>query len=384
MQAVILCGGMGTRLKSVVSDVPKPMAPIGNLPFLHYIVEHLKKNNFDKFLFLTGYKSEVIETYFDGCEFSVETVPLGTGGALFNAFDKLEEEFYLLNGDTFFDIDYKIFQDYVSNNSVSSAIAVFPTSNIQRYGLVDIDIDFTVKSMVEKTNLDSSIADGYINSGIYYFKKDSLSKYYKNWNKNFVSIEKEIFPQLIEDKSLKAMPMGGLFIDIGIPEDYQKAQTLIPERLQYLQKPALFIDRDGTMIRDGGYTFGSNLEFIQDTLEFVKNYKEKGYYIFVVTNQAGVAKGKFTLSDVTLTNETVKECYYSKGLEIDDFIYCPFHIDGVVSEFTKKSVFRKPEAGMVLELGNKYKIDYSRSIFYGDNEKVDKINLPYLKYLKKE
>lgn len=384
MQAVILCGGLGTRLKSVVSDVPKPMAPVGDLPFLHYIVEHLKSNGFDKFLFLTGYKSEVIEEYFSEYDYSVEQSPLGTGGALFNAFEKLEDDFFLINGDTFFDIDFEIFNDYIKDNSVNAAIALFPTKNIERYGLVEIEDDFSVKNFVEKSNLDNSLADGFINSGIYYFKKPVLEKFYSGWNNNFVSIEKEIFPELVKTKELKGLPMGGLFIDIGIPEDYEKAQTLIPQRIKETKRPALFIDRDGTMIEDKGYTFGEDLNFFSDTVDLVREYKNKGYLVLVVTNQAGVAKGKFTEQDTITTNNAIKNHYLKQNIEIDDFVYCPFHINGIIEKYSKASVYRKPNSGMVLELGSKYKIDYKKSLFYGDNVKIDKINLPYLVFEQKE
>ena len=384
MQAVILCGGLGTRLKSVVTDIPKPMAPVRNFPFLHYIVEHLKVYGFDKFLFLTGYKSKIIEEYFSEYDFSIENEPLGTGGALFNAFEKLQDEFFLINGDTFFDIDFEIFNDYIKINSVNSAIALFPTKNIERYGLVEIEDDFCIKNFIEKSNLDNNLADGFINSGIYYFKKSVLEKYYSGWDNNFVSIEKEIFPKLVEIKELKGLPMGGLFIDIGIPEDYEKAQTLIPQRVKDIKRSALFIDRDGTIIEDKGYTFGKNLTFFSDTVDLVRKYKNKGYYIFVVTNQAGVAKGKFTEQDTVTTNNVIKDYYSEQNIKIDDFIYCPFHIDGIIEKYSKSSVYRKPNSGMVLELGSKYKIDYKKSLFYGDNVKIDKINLPYLVFKQKE
>jgi D-glycero-alpha-D-manno-heptose 1-phosphate guanylyltransferase len=107
MQAVILAGGFGTRLSHVVSDVPKPMAPINNKPFLEYIVNTLKQHNFKDFIFLTGYKSEIIENHFrdlDNVKFIREEKALGTGGAILNAYKYLQDDFFVINGDTFFDI----------------------------------------------------------------------------------------------------------------------------------------------------------------------------------------------------------------------------------------------------------------------------------------
>lgn len=385
-QAVILCGGLGTRLKDVIKDIPKPMAPVGKLPFLDYLVSQLKQNGFNKFLFLTGYKSEVIENYFQGKEFnfSVEKMPLGTGGALFNAFAKLEDEFFMLNGDTFFDIDFNIFLAFINSKEIPVALALRATSDVSRYGLVNINDNFAVEKFVEKTSLDEKTPDGYINAGIYYFKKAFLKSYFENWNKKLLSIEKDIFPQMVNKSELFALPLGGKFIDIGIPEDYKKAQEEIPQRVCKKAKPALFIDRDGTIINDPGYIFGTDLTFFEDTVEFVRNYQEKGFYIFVVTNQSGIAKGKFSEEDSRITNNEVIRKYSSLGIKIDDLKYCPYHIYGCINKYSKNSIFRKPNPGMLLELGEKHKIDYKNSIMYGDREDIDKIKLPYINFIKKE
>lgn len=107
-QAVILAGGFGTRMSHVVSNVPKPMAPINEKPFLDYIIITLKQQGFDDFIFLTGYKSEIIENYYkdlDNVHFIKEKTALGTGGVILNAFQYLNDDFFVINGDTFFDID---------------------------------------------------------------------------------------------------------------------------------------------------------------------------------------------------------------------------------------------------------------------------------------
>ena len=120
-QAVILSGGFGTRLSHVVQDVPKPMAPIQDKPFLEYIIENLKKQEFDNFVFLTGYKSEFIEDYFKDLKnaiFIKEETALGTGGAILHAYKYLNNEFFVINGDTFFDIDFSILEDLANKNLV--------------------------------------------------------------------------------------------------------------------------------------------------------------------------------------------------------------------------------------------------------------------------
>lgn len=225
MQAVILAGGFGTRLKSVINDIPKSMAPIGDKPFLEFLYEYLSVQIFDNFIFLTGYKSEVIEKHFiqENIIFSKENNPLGTAGALFNAWDDLENEFYLINGDTFFSIDYKKFYDFIKTKNANACMALYEVKQNDRYGKVIINKRNLITSFEEKTKGESC----FINTGICYFKKEALKEYYQNWDGQFLSLEKDVFPKF---NNLYGLLMNGKFIDIGIPEDYQKAQTLISIR----------------------------------------------------------------------------------------------------------------------------------------------------------
>ena len=299
-QAVILSGGFGTRLAHVVSDVPKPMAPIKNKPFLEYIIGQLQNHGFDSFVFLTGYKSEIIENYFKdlpNTRFVKEETALGTGGAILNAFEFLNDNFYVINGDTFFDIDFSILEEFGKNKPCT--IALRYTDNISRYGFVEIDKNFEISSFTEKGNLPKNRIDGYINGGIYRIEKSVLKRFLDEFSVQFISLETEIFPKLLKNKELFGLPVGGCFIDIGIPEDYYKAQNLIPEWASKKAKPALFIDKDGTLIVNTEYPNGKNFEIIESTINIVKKYSEKNYHIIMVTNQAGIAKNKFNFEPST-------------------------------------------------------------------------------------
>lgn len=379
MQAVILCGGLGTRLRNAVTDRPKAMAPLGQKPFLYYVVQQLKKNGFNRFLFLTGYKAEFIERYFSNGDFSREIEPLGTGGALLKAFPKLEKEFCLLNGDTFFDIDYKLLLAFVKKCKTSACLALRASQDIQRYGYIELTKDFKVQNFIEKTSLPKDLTDGYINGGIYYFRKNILAEKYEIYRGKNMSLEKEILPDLARKGLLYGLPLGGKFIDIGIPTDYRKAQTEIPQWLAEKSRPALFLDRDGTIIKDAGYVHGKNLYFYADTINLVRKYQQKNYWIIVISNQSGIAKDKFTIKDAEATNQSIYEKYLEEGIQITKIIYCPYHPDGIVKKYKKRSIFRKPEAGMILSACEEFKIDIAQSLMYGDNKQIDKINLPYLK-----
>ena len=155
MQAVILAGGFGTRLSHVVKDVPKPMAPIRDIPFLKYQYDYLVSRGFDSFVLLTGYKSNVIEDYFRDYSNVVcirEETPLGTAGALLNAYEHLEPEFLLLNGDTFFSADFSLLYDCKKRiaSGPSAMLALKYTENIDRYGFVEISGEYRVERFIEK------------------------------------------------------------------------------------------------------------------------------------------------------------------------------------------------------------------------------------------
>ncbi|MBQ8465496.1 MAG: HAD-IIIA family hydrolase [Alphaproteobacteria bacterium] len=379
-QAVILAGGFGTRLAHIVTDVPKPMALIKNKPFLDYQIELLRSNGFDDFIILTGYKSEIIENYYakqSDIHCIKETTPLGTGGAVFNAFSHLEDEFFIINGDTFFDIDFSILQEFSCNKP--SVIALRYSTDISRYGIVDTDDKFVIKKFTEKGNLPDNYIDGYISGGIYYFKKSLLKEICTHFEQTNISMENDIFPLLVKEKTLYGLPVGGAFIDIGIPEDYYTAQAYIPQTLQQIKKPALFIDKDGTLIVNTNYPHGKDIKIISSTLDLLNAYKNKGFQIIIVTNQAGIAKNKFSFQDMQENFDAITAFYHKNGIDFCDIEYCPYHIDAVLPKYKYFSKARKPEAGMILHACEKHRLDLRNSVMIGDNQAVDKIKLPYLK-----
>lgn len=380
MQAVVLAGGFGTRLSHVISSVPKPMAPIGKIPFLKYLYGNLKLHGVDNFLFLTGYKSEVIEQYFsDYSDVKIikESNPLGTGGALLNAFEYIENKFFLINGDTFFDIDLSIFQEFSNNKPLTISLRF--TDNVYRYGFVEIDEAFRVNSFIEKGNLPSNKIDGYINGGIYCISKSLLSISHKESFGKLLSFENDLLPIYIQKGFVYGLPLGGMFIDIGIPEDYFLSQTIIPIRVNQILKPALFIDKDGTLIEDSSYVSGPNIEVIKSTVSIVQKYKAMGFYLVMVTNQSGIAKNKFSYDDMMKNINSITEYYRKLNIEFDDIEYCPYHEDATNDNYRFCSLLRKPSPGMILRACEKLKIDLKNSVMIGDNKIVDVINLPYLK-----
>lgn len=220
MEAIILAGGFGTRLKHIVSNVPKPMAPINDRPFLVYILDYLKKYNFSKVIMAVGYKSNCIKDYFKnsykGMEivYSEEDNPLGTGGAIKKAlFNAITEEVFILNGDTFFDCNLNEMRVAHKSSSCDITVAVKMMNDFSRYGSVVLK-DNKIIRFVEKQKTD----EGIINAGIYLINK----KIFDGIQEIEFSFEQIILESL--KYSMCAYESNGYFIDIGVPEDYYKAQ----------------------------------------------------------------------------------------------------------------------------------------------------------------
>lgn len=215
-EAIVLCGGLGTRLRSVISDVPKPMAPIKNKPFLAFVLEYLKSQNITKVILAVSYKYEIIQKYFGasylGMEivYSIEHEPLGTGGAISQALNFINgTNAYVLNGDTIFDINLNCLK--LNNGKI--CVALKHMKNFDRYGSVDIDKDGNIISFNEK----KFTTDGLINGGVYLISKDIFSVC--NVNDRF-SFE-EFFQANFSVLRARAYVFDEYFIDIGIPQDYQ-------------------------------------------------------------------------------------------------------------------------------------------------------------------
>jgi len=223
-EGIILAGGFGTRLQSVVHDLPKPMAPINGKPFLEYLLRFLKNQHCRHCVLSVGYKHEIISDYFGNqylgmeLDYAVETEPLGTGGGIKNGLHLISQnDFLLLNGDSFFDVDLASLANFHFHKKSAITLSVKEVQQTDRYGTLDLEhgrvIRFNEKRKVEKA---------LINGGVYAVSKNVFED--DNLEKKF-SFEKDILEKKTADLPIYALPFDGYFIDIGIPSDYQKAQT---------------------------------------------------------------------------------------------------------------------------------------------------------------
>ena len=230
--AIILAGGMGTRLKSVVSEVPKPMAPINGIPFLEIQIKYWISQGINNFILSVGYKKEIIINHF-GLKFQtaeikyvVEDIPLGTGGAILKAVTEynITNPFLLLNGDTYFEISLEELFKFHTKNGSDFTFSVFKSTNTTRYLGLNVDSNMKISSSDLIKDLNNS---KYVNGGVYLIAPEVLSHINVEFNKQ-ISLESEIIPKLIKNKmSLYACEFNTKFIDIGIPEDYFNAQIFL-------------------------------------------------------------------------------------------------------------------------------------------------------------
>ncbi|MEM2661587.1 MAG: nucleotidyltransferase family protein [Nitrososphaeria archaeon] len=228
-EAVILAGGFGTRLREVVRDIPKPMASIKDKPFLYYLFKYLKRNEIKRIILAVSYRSDVIIEYFkdefEGIKiiYSIEEKPLGTGGGIKKAFEYTESEnIFVLNGDTYFNISLRDLYEFHKNKKAEISLALKLVDKPDRYGIVKLNEEGEITGFLEKrTKL-----TGPINGGIYLINKKAFLNFAKRLPENF-SFEKDV----LETLSLKTYGKiyYNYFIDIGVPEDYEKAKRELPD-----------------------------------------------------------------------------------------------------------------------------------------------------------
>jgi D-glycero-alpha-D-manno-heptose 1-phosphate guanylyltransferase len=368
-EAIILAGGLGTRLRSVVSDLPKCMAPVAGRPFLFYVINYLQSQGIEKFIFSLGYKHEAIEEYLQQrfptipYQTVIEKEPLGTGGAARLACRKATEKNVLLaNGDTLFKADVKQLATLHSQTNAACTLALKPMKHFDRYGVVELNTDGSIKDFKEKKFYES----GYINGGLYAIDTEQFLK--EDFPERF-SFEKDYMEKSVGRGTIKMYGsiQDEYFIDIGIPEDFNRAQSEFSQpsfNLKKIDKTwTLFLDRDGVINEDkpGSYIFNANeFHFYTGVLNAFKLFAEKFGRIIVVTNQRGVGKGLMTEADLSAIHNKMLDAIKNEGVNIDAVYYC--------TSLSNAALERKPNPGMAIRAKNDFPdIDFNKSVMVGNN-----------------
>ena len=351
-QAVILCGGQGTRLGDLTTETPKPLLPVGDRPFIEHLIQEVTRYGFDDIILLTGHLGEQFESY-DGTTINRATIrvsrepePLNTWGGVALAHDLLDDYFLLLNGDSWLDYDLTHLRNMEPDGIHMIGRYV---KQADRYETLNIN-----KSSVKQIVPRGDAAHGFINSGVYVVNKVVATDILPDAR----SLEQEVLPHLADIFTLtvETCQSSTFFIDIGIPDDYERAQVAV---MQQRTRPALFIDRDNTLTVDEGYTHHpDDMEFKDGAIDLIKYANHMGYYVFVVTNQGGVTKGKYEEHYILDFHRKMQYTLMEHSA----------HLDAVEYEIGLDSPRRKPQPGMLLDLMRDWPIDMGKSIMIGDKE----------------
>jgi len=224
MEAIVLAGGLGTRLRSCINDIPKPMAQVNGKPFLFYLLRYLKKQNINRVILSVGYKHEIISDYFGSTFldmsliYSIENTPLGTGGAISLALKKCNDKnIFILNGDTYFPVSLSKLKENQKQTGAEITIALKKMNNASRYGIVGLEKNSLITSFSEKGTASLTL----INGGVSLIDKEKFEK--RHFAKKY-SFEKDYLEKIVQQKCISGIAYDSYFLDIGIPESYEKAQ----------------------------------------------------------------------------------------------------------------------------------------------------------------
>ena len=362
-QAALLVGGRGTRLGALTEAMPKPLAQVAGRPFLDWQIEEVARHGFTRITLLAGYRAEQIVERYQGrtvrgarMEVLVEPELLGTAGCLRLFRAHFDDRFFLLNGDTLFSLN--LLDLPLHAGDALATLALRRTAPGGRYGTVEMAADGRVSGFLER----SPDRAGPINGGIYV-----LDRRIVEWiGAGPVSLEAAIFPRLAEAGLLRGALYDGAFIDIGMPEDLTRAQTLIPAMQR---RPAVFLDRDGVLIADDGYPHDpAKVQWNPGAAAAVKRLNDAGYYVFVVTNQAGVARGYYPREQVDVLHRWMAGRLAEQGAHIDAWEHRPHHPEGKVAVFRADCRRRKPNPGMIADLLAEWPVQREGSFMVGDRE----------------
>lgn len=369
MEAIILAGGFGTRLKPCVDNLPKPLAPIGGKPFLHYLLDYLYANGVHRAIistgYLAGYVEETIGKSYRGMviDYCREESPLGTGGAIKKTLGMCRDSYAVaVNGDSFFDVDLFAMQKLHVKSGCPITLAAREVPWAEHSGFLTIN-NGRLGGFREK----GVKSGGLINGGIYFINKEILDG---------VTEEKFSFEKLILEGGycpVAVLESNGYFIDIGIPENYRKAEAekdfLVSKRI----RKAVFLDRDGTINYDPGHLYRTeDFEFLPDADKAIASLKKKGYLAIIITNQAGIAKKLYTEDDVEHLHGYIDSLLReTHSVVADGYYYCPHHPEAVLEEYKSDCGCRKPQPDLILKAVSDFskigiEIDLKNSLTVGN------------------
>lgn len=401
MKVVIMAGGMGTRITSIKSDVPKPMIEISGKPILQWQIENLKSNGLTDITLVIGHLGHVIQDFFkDGSQFGVnisyfiEDHPLGTAGALFKM--DLTEDFLLLCGDVMIDVDFNRFIHFHQRNHAWASLMAHPNGH-------PYDSSLLVTEILEPQKkgglpVDSHRVTGWlnkederlfyknrVNAGIEIISPQLLAEAMRNYTPRHpeqpdkIDLDRDVLKPNIKSGRIFAYDTPEYIKDMGTPDRYYEVEKdlqsgkIAARNLSKKQK-AIFLDRDGTInVYKGFLTRPNDFELIPRVTEAIKLINRSGYLAIVVSNQPIIARGDCTFEELEIIHEKMETLLGKEGVFVDAIYYCPHHPDkgfeGERPEYKFDCNCRKPKPGLLLQAATDWNIDLSASYMIGDSDR---------------
>jgi histidinol-phosphate phosphatase family protein len=384
-QAVILAGGLGTRLTSRLHGRPKPLIEIGDKPLLQHQLEWLARNNFRNVILLVSYQADAIANFISAADFSnlcieliEDRIPRGTAGAVLAAFEHLEDQFLVVYGDTMLDVDLDRFISFHDRHQ-DAAVSIFvhPNDHPRDSDLVEVNQDGRVLRIWPYPHQENALLPNLVNAALYIARKAHLKEFINNPPDQILDFGKHVFPQLLsQSKDIYAYRSPEYIKDCGTPERVDKVTAdyfsgVISASCLKNKQAAIFLDRDGTINIENGYiTSPEQLDLLPGAATAIKQLTNSGWCVFVVTNQPVIARGEASTEQLRAIHYRLDQLLAQHGAYIDDLVYCPHHPDsgfrGEVSALKLNCLCRKPGTLMIDQLIEKYHIDRSLSWFIGD------------------
>jgi D,D-heptose 1,7-bisphosphate phosphatase len=382
MEAIILAGGLGTRLREIVSDLPKPMAPVAGRPFLEILLTSLSCKGFERVVLSLGYMADKVVAHFGSAFAGIELVyeiehrPLGTGGALCRAMERCNtDHVFVFNGDTYLDLEAAVVEAHWQRDHVPIIVGR-KVPDTFRYGRLETDRG-RVLGFVNK----GVTGPGLINAGCYVLPTTILSDYLHG---EPFSLESDFLTKAVGKQEFNLFKTNGHFIDIGVPKDYARAQTELAGVCilsEGNKRPAAFLDRDGVLNLDHGYVHEvSEFDWVEGARAAVKLLNDTGYLVILVTNQAGIGRGYYGEADFWHLTSWMRDRLAEIGAHVDGVYFCPHHPTEAKGALKVRCMCRKPNPGMIEHAQREWNIDMGKSFVIGDTlkdmELANAVNVP--------
>ena len=377
-----MAGGKGTRMSSLGKDLPKPMLSLGGKPILAREIEVLVRESFADIILVVGHLGHAIKDYFgDGAHFGarityfIEETPLGTAGALYHLKNDLAgDDFLLLGADLLFDVDIKRFLSYHREKGGLATLLTHPSTHPFDSVAVDADEMGRVRALLPPTP-DRVLHSNCTNAGLQICSPALLRRLTAPGK---LDLDRDLLAPLADEGVLFSYNSPEYVKDVGTPErltegEHDLAAGFVAGGYMGNPRPAVFLDRDGTVNRHIGFVnHPDRIALLPHAAEAIRLLNERHIPVFIVTNQPVIARGEVTREGLAAIHGRLACLLAREGAFINDIFYCPHHPDGgfagEVAALKIPCACRKPSPGLLLTAAARYNIDLSRSVMIGDRD----------------